>query len=70
MTDKTLVERWRDSFVYDQAYYAADPLTEVDRYPASAGEEGDPISLAKRRTAAFSNRKIILVFTPTNKSQP
>jgi len=40
---------------------------EVDRYPASAGEEGDPISLAKRRAATFWNRKIIQVSTPTNR---
>jgi phage terminase large subunit GpA-like protein len=40
---------------------------EVDRYPASAGTEGDPISLAKRRAATFWNRKIILVSTPTNR---
>lgn len=40
---------------------------EVDRYPPSAGEEGDPISLAKRRAATFWNRKIISVSTPTNR---
>ena len=40
---------------------------EVDRYPPSAGEEGDPISLAKRRAATFWNRKIIMVSTPTNR---
>jgi phage terminase large subunit GpA-like protein len=40
---------------------------EVDRYPASAGEEGDPISLAKRRAATFWNRKVVLVSTPTNR---
>ena len=40
---------------------------EVDRYPPSAGEEGDPISLAKRRAATFWNKKIIQVSTPTNK---
>jgi phage terminase large subunit GpA-like protein len=40
---------------------------ETDRYPPSAGEEGDPISLAKRRSATFWNRKIIQVSTPTNK---
>jgi phage terminase large subunit GpA-like protein len=39
---------------------------EVDRYPPSAGTEGDPISLAKRRAATFWNRKIIEVSTPTN----
>jgi len=40
---------------------------EVDRYPVSAGSEGDPISLAKKRAATFWNRKIMLVSTPTNK---
>lgn len=40
---------------------------EVDRYPPSAGEEGDPVALAKRRSSTFWNRKNILVSTPTNK---
>lgn len=40
---------------------------EVDRYPVSAGTEGDPVSLAKKRAATFWNRKILLVSTPTNK---
>ena len=40
---------------------------EVDRYPTSAGSEGDPIQLAKKRSATFWNRKIVLVSTPTNK---
>jgi phage terminase large subunit GpA-like protein len=40
---------------------------EVDRYPTSAGNEGDPIQLARKRTATFFNRKIIMVSTPTNK---
>jgi len=40
---------------------------EVDRYPASAGPEGDPVNLAKKRTVTFWNRKIILVSTPTIK---
>lgn len=40
-------------------------LDEVDRFPASAGTEGDPVQLAKQRTANFRNRKIILVSTPT-----
>ena len=40
---------------------------EVDRYPASAGSEGDPIQLARKRSATFWNRKIIMVSTPTNK---
>lgn len=38
---------------------------EVDRYPTSAGTEGDPISLAAKRAATFWNRKKIYVSTPT-----
>jgi len=37
---------------------------EVDRYPASAGTEGDPVALAYRRTATFWNRKRLLTSTP------
>ncbi|NDF12504.1 MAG: phage terminase large subunit family protein, partial [Proteobacteria bacterium] len=40
---------------------------EVDRYPVSAGTEGDPVSLAKKRTTTFWNRKLILTSTPTTK---
>jgi phage terminase large subunit GpA-like protein len=40
---------------------------EVDRYPASAGTEGDPLNLAVKRTATFWNRKILAVSTPTIK---
>ena len=40
---------------------------EVDRYPASAGTEGDPVSLAKKRTTTFWNRKLLLTSTPTIK---
>lgn len=40
---------------------------EVDRFPASAGTEGDPINLAKKRTATFGNRKILMGSTPTVK---
>jgi len=40
---------------------------EVDRYPFSAGAEGDPVSLARKRTVTFWNRKIVLVSTPTNR---
>lgn len=42
---------------------------EVDRYPLSAGTEGDPVSLGTKRTTTFWNRKIILVSTPTVKGQ-
>jgi phage terminase large subunit GpA-like protein len=41
---------------------------EVDRYPPSAGAEGDPVSLAVARTKTFWNRKVILTSTPTIKS--
>ncbi len=40
---------------------------EVDRYPQSAGTEGDPVSLATRRTNNFPNKKIFLTSTPTVK---
>lgn len=40
---------------------------EVDRYPSSAGTEGDPISLGRKRTATFWNRKILAGSTPTIK---
>ena len=40
---------------------------EVDRYPLSAGAEGDPVNLGKRRTATFWNKKVLLTSTPTVK---
>jgi phage terminase large subunit GpA-like protein len=40
---------------------------EVDRFPASAGTEGDPLSLATKRTATFWNRKLGYFSTPTLK---
>lgn len=40
---------------------------EVDRFPASAGSEGDPLSLAEKRTKTFWNKKKIFVSTPTDK---
>jgi phage terminase large subunit GpA-like protein len=40
---------------------------EVDRYPASAGTEGDPVNLAVKRTSTFWNRRIVLTSTPTIK---
>lgn len=41
---------------------------EVDRYPASAGTEGDPVDLAEKRTTTFWNKKIVMVSTPTIKN--
>lgn len=43
-------------------------MDEVDRYPASAGTEGNPIKLAEKRTTAFWNRKKIKVSTPGDKA--
>ena len=40
---------------------------EVDRYPPSAGVEGDPVTLATKRSTTFWNRLLILVSTPTIK---
>lgn len=42
-------------------------LDEVDRYPASAGTEGDPVDLAIVRTTAFYNSKVGMFSTPTIK---
>lgn len=40
---------------------------EVDRYPISAGTEGDPLKLAEKRQATFWNRKTLLGSAPTIK---
>lgn len=37
---------------------------EVDRYKLSAGTEGDPVNLARKRATTFWNRKFIMVSTP------
>jgi len=42
---------------------------EVDRYPASAGTEGDPIGLAFRRASTFRNGKKLMASSPTIKGQ-
>ncbi len=43
---------------------------EIDKYPASAGTEGDPIGLARERTVTYrSRRKIILTCSPTVKGK-
>lgn len=38
---------------------------EVDRYPFSAGTEGDPVDLANKRSTTFWNRKRLETSTPT-----
>jgi phage terminase large subunit GpA-like protein len=40
---------------------------EVDKYPVSAGKEGDPVQLAIERTSTFWNRLVFLVSTPSIK---
>lgn len=40
---------------------------ELDRYPATAGKEGDPLFLAEKRTTTFWNKKIVVTSTPTIK---
>lgn len=40
---------------------------EIDRFPISAKQEGDPLALAIKRTTTFWNRKIVEVSTPTIK---
>ena len=45
-------------------------MDETDRFPASAGTEGDPQELAERRTETFrDNRKIVKTSTPTIKGK-
>ena len=43
-------------------------MDEVDRFPATAGTEGNPMQLAERRTETFRhNRKVMITGTPTLK---
>ena len=40
-------------------------LDEMDKYPKSLGDEGNPVTLAKERTKTFPNAKIMQSSTPT-----
>lgn len=40
-------------------------MDEVDRYPESAGSEGNPIKLAEKRSTSYWNKKHIKTSTPT-----
>lgn len=42
---------------------------EVDRYPASAGTEGDPLLLAEKRQTTFWDKKTVVVSTPVIKGR-
>lgn len=39
---------------------------EIDKYPASAGSEGDPLALAEERASTFWNRKKVRACSPTD----
>jgi phage terminase large subunit GpA-like protein len=41
-------------------------LDEIDRFPISAGSEGNPVDLAIKRASNAWNRKIVLISTPTD----
>ncbi len=40
---------------------------EIDRYKPSAGKEGNPLNLAKKRTVTFWNKKILYISSPSYK---
>lgn len=42
---------------------------EIDRYPVSAGTEGDPLSLAEKRQTTYWNALAVAVSTPTVKGE-
>jgi phage terminase large subunit GpA-like protein len=42
-------------------------LDEVSRYPESAGAEGDPVNLARKRATTYWNSKVVMTSTPTIK---
>ncbi|MGR8917974.1 MAG: phage terminase large subunit family protein [Gammaproteobacteria bacterium] len=44
-------------------------MDEVDRYPESAGAEGDPCTIAERRTSTFWNRVIVRTSSPGIRGQ-
>lgn len=41
-------------------------MDEVDRYPLSAGSEGDPVRIVAKRLKTFWNRKQVMVSSPTD----
>jgi phage terminase large subunit GpA-like protein len=50
----------------DEPLSAIGPRTMANAYPASADEEGDPVTLAEARSLTFAHRrKVLLVSTPT-----
>lgn len=42
-------------------------MDEIDRFPESAGTEGNPIRLAEKRATSYWNKKFIKLSTPTRK---
>ena len=44
-------------------------MDEIDRYPEMIAGEGDPVALAIKRATTFTDKKIVLISTPTLKNQ-
>lgn len=44
-------------------------MDEIDRFPESAGTEGNPIRLAEKRANSYWNKKFIKLSTPTRKGR-
>ena len=42
---------------------------EIDKYPVSAGREGNPLALAEKRSITFWNRRVLLGSSPTVKGR-
>jgi phage terminase large subunit GpA-like protein len=40
-------------------------LDEIDRFPLNLKKEGDPVSIARRRSTTFARKKLIALSTPT-----
>jgi phage terminase large subunit GpA-like protein len=75
--NKTLYKRFRGAYLAivganSPSGLASRPIRyviadEVDKYPPSAGTEGDPLTLAEKRTTTFWNRRHVKCSTPTIK---
>lgn len=66
---RTGEQEWVKSRERRSASLASRPIRiviadEVDRYPQSAGTEGDPVKLAETRTVAFWNARLIEITSP------
>ena len=55
------VDQWYDFHEFGCHLGNVGLCDEVDRYPSSAGTEGDPIRLAAKRATTFWNAKVVTV---------